>query len=108
MEHDHTDQEHAETELDAEIAEQLDAYLAENGLIIVPADTHDHDGESLWESTVEVVTDPPHIASEVVMESASYLIFGLMVTPLIRWWVKRHDREHHGHDCDTDHADATF
>lgn len=68
-------------------------------------DEHGHEeGESLWEATVEVVTDPPHIASEIIMEGFSYLIFGLLIAPFVKRWVRRHDLQHHGHDCDSAHA----
>lgn len=42
-----------------------------------------------WAEILHIITDPPHIAAEVVMEVASYLTIGRLAI----WW---HDRKHHG------------
>jgi predicted Na+-dependent transporter len=65
------------------------------------AQTHAHEaGESLWTQYVELVTDPAHILLELTLIVVVDLIIGALLWPLFKKWVKRHDKEHHDHECE--------
>lgn len=44
--------------------------------------------ESYW----DLMTSVPHIMFEFSLE----IITGLILAPVFRWAIRRHDREHHG------------
>lgn len=92
MSNDHADHDHEEIHLEFGELPPLDTH----------GDEHIHAGESVWEDAFSIATDPPHLVAEVGLEIASYVVFGLILTPFIKRWVRRHDRKHHDHICERD------
>lgn len=62
---------------------------------VVVEDEHGHEGESVMDTYLELLTDPAHWAFEVTGEATSTVVVALVLTPLIKRWVKRHDRTEH-------------
>lgn len=47
---------------------------------------------AVFDEYIEVVTDPAHMLAELTFAIAEALI----LAPMVAFWVKRHDRVHHG------------
>lgn len=59
---------------------------------------HEHEGESFFTRYLELLSDPAHWAFEItLMLLIDGLLLALIARPLMKRWVKRHDREVHGH-----------
>jgi len=46
----------------------------------------------LWKDYLQTVLDPAHIGSEITWT----ILFDLAIYPLVKRWVRRHDRAVHG------------
>lgn len=56
----------------------------------------------------EVITDPAHIGAELTFIFLETVVIGLILTPLIKRWVKRHDKKYHGVTHETDHSSCNI
>lgn len=52
----------------------------------------------LAESFVDLLQDPHHWGFEIVAAIAEFVVVGLIATPLIKRWVRNHDKVHHPKD----------
>lgn len=64
-----------------------------------------HGGESLWDSYLDLVTDPAHLLLELTLILIIDVIIGMVAWPFIKAAISRHDaRKHPERNCD--HAQA--
>ena len=64
--------------------------------IILAATQHGHE-EGVWQSYLDLVTDPAHLMLEATLIILIDVILVGLCWPLIKRAIKRHDREVHGH-----------
>lgn len=50
---------------------------------------------SLWQDYLSVLRDPAHVLVELTVELLTGGIFGAMLWPRFKAWMKRHDEEEH-------------
>lgn len=52
------------------------------------------------ETFTELIKDPNHWAFELVTSVVEFVIVGVIATPIVRWFIRNHDRTHHPKDID--------
>ncbi len=78
-------------------------------LILLAAEVHEHDGESLFQRYWELVTDPAHLLLELTLIILIDVIIGMIAWPFAKKWLKEHDRKKHAHEhCDDVHQGQLF
>lgn len=54
------------------------------------------------EAFTDLLRDPNHWGFEIIAAVVEFVIVGLILTPLIKRWIRTHDKVHHNHECEDD------
>src|SRR4051794_32355803 len=57
---------------------------------------------AFWADLAEVL-GPGHVVGELCFFIAFDIVAGVLFWPRIKRMIQRHDKEHHGHDCEETH-----
>lgn len=71
-----------------------------NLLLALSEAHHAEESSSIWDSYLDLITDPAHLMLEATLILVIDVLIGLLLWPAVKRWVRRHDRIHHGHVCD--------
>ena len=53
----------------------------------------------LAESFIDLIKDPHHWGFEILAAVAEFVLVGLLLTPLVKRWIRNHDKKVHSHSC---------
>ena len=76
--------------------------------LLLAEEVHEH-GEGIWDSYVDLITDPAHLLLEATLILVIDVIIGMIAWPFIKKWIKEHDRKKHAHrHCEDVHQETLF